>query len=32
LKRWALEEIVRRSSLSQIEDTAAVPAEIKAAN
>ena len=31
LKRWALEEIVRRSSLGQIED-AAVPAEIKAAN
>ena len=31
LKRWALEEIVRRSSLAQIED-AAVPAEIKAAN
>jgi small subunit ribosomal protein S17 len=24
LKRWALEEIVRRSSLSQIEDTASV--------
>ena len=31
LKRWALEEIVRRSTLGQIED-AAVPAEIKAAN
>src|SRR5579863_10308433 len=31
LKRWALEEIVRRSSLGQIED-AAIPAEIKAAN
>jgi small subunit ribosomal protein S17 len=26
LKRWALEEIVRRSSLSQIEDTAKVAA------
>jgi small subunit ribosomal protein S17 len=26
LKRWALEEIVRRSSLSQIEDTAGVEA------
>ena len=25
LKRWALEEIVRRSSLSQIEDAAGVP-------
>jgi hypothetical protein len=24
LKRWALEEIVRRSSLSQLEDTATV--------
>jgi small subunit ribosomal protein S17 len=26
LKRWALEEIVRRSSLAQIEDTPATPA------
>src|SRR5580692_4671572 len=25
LKRWSLEEIVRRSSLAQIEDTAATP-------
>jgi small subunit ribosomal protein S17 len=31
LKRWSLEEIVRRSSLAQIED-ATIPAEIKAAN
>jgi small subunit ribosomal protein S17 len=27
LKRWSLEEIVRRSSLSQVEDVAAVAAE-----
>jgi small subunit ribosomal protein S17 len=28
LKRWSLEEIVRRSTLSQLEDTAALqPAE-----
>ena len=31
LKRWALEEIVRRSALGQLED-AAVPNEVKAAN
>jgi small subunit ribosomal protein S17 len=31
LKRWSLEEIVRRSSLAQIEDTAP-KAEVKAAN
>jgi len=31
LKRWALEEIVRRSSLTQIEDTA-VDTDIVAAN
>jgi small subunit ribosomal protein S17 len=31
LKRWALEEIVRRSTLGQIED-AAIPGESKAAN
>jgi small subunit ribosomal protein S17 len=31
LKRWALEEIVRRSALGQLED-AAIPAEIKAAS
>jgi small subunit ribosomal protein S17 len=31
LKRWALEEIVRRSALGQIED-AAVRTEVKAAN
>jgi len=31
LKRWALEEIVRRSALGQLED-AAIPAEIKTAN
>ncbi|MFZ0743597.1 MAG: 30S ribosomal protein S17 [Terracidiphilus sp.] len=31
LKRWSLEEIVRRSSLSQIED-AAVKTEVQAAN
>lgn len=30
LKRWTLEEIVRRSSLSQIDDTAK-PAEVEAA-
>jgi len=29
LKRWALEEIVRRSSLTQIEDTAPKVAEAK---
>jgi small subunit ribosomal protein S17 len=31
LKRWSLEEIVRRSALGQLED-AAIPAEVKAAN
>ena len=31
LKRWSLEEIVRRSSLAQIEDVA-IRADIKAAN
>jgi small subunit ribosomal protein S17 len=31
LKRWALEEIVRRSALGQLED-AAVRTEVKAAN
>jgi small subunit ribosomal protein S17 len=31
LKRWALEEIVRRSSLAQIEDTAGTAAEVEAA-
>ena len=31
LKRWALEEIVRRSALGQLED-AAIKTEIKAAN
>ena len=31
LKRWSLEEIVRRSALGQIED-AATKAEVKAAN
>ena len=31
LKRWALEEIVRRSSLAQIEDTAGTTAEVEAA-
>jgi len=31
LKRWALEEIVRRSSLAQIEDTAGTAAEVDAA-
>ena len=31
LKRWTLEEIVRRSSLGQIED-AALPAEVDAAS
>jgi len=29
LKRWALEEIVRRSSLAQIEDTAGTAAEVE---
>jgi small subunit ribosomal protein S17 len=28
LKRWSLEEIVRRSSLAQIEDTAGTAAEV----
>jgi small subunit ribosomal protein S17 len=31
LKRWSLEEIVRRSSLAQIEDTAGTAADIDAA-
>jgi small subunit ribosomal protein S17 len=31
LKRWALEEIVRRSTLGQLED-AAIKTEVKAAN
>jgi len=31
LKRWSLEEIVRRSSLAQIEDTAGTAAEVDAA-
>ena len=31
LKRWALEEIVRRSALGQLED-AAIQTEVKAAN
>ena len=31
LKRWSLEEIVRRSSLGQIEDTAGTAAEVDAA-
>src|SRR5246127_2206743 len=31
LKRWSLEEIVRRSSLAQIEDTAGTAAEVEAA-
>ena len=31
LKRWALEEIVRRSSLAQIEDTAGTAADLDAA-
>ena len=31
LKRWNLEEIVRRSALGQLED-AAIPAEVKAAS
>ncbi|MFZ1086405.1 MAG: 30S ribosomal protein S17 [Terracidiphilus sp.] len=31
LKRWALEEIVRRSALGQLED-AAIKTEVKAAN
>ena len=31
LKRWALEEIVRRSLLAQIEDTAGTAAEVDAA-
>src|SRR6516162_11677749 len=31
LKRWALEEIVRRSALAQIEDTAGTAAEVDAA-
>jgi small subunit ribosomal protein S17 len=31
LKRWSLEEIVRRSTLGQIED-AAIRGEVKAAN
>ena len=31
LKRWALEEIVRRSSLAQIEDTAGTAAAVEAA-
>src|ERR1700758_5145516 len=31
LKRWNLEEIVRRSSLAQIEDTAGTAAEVEAA-
>jgi len=31
LKRWALEEIVRRSSLAQIEDTAGTAAEVESA-
>ncbi len=31
LKRWALEEIVRRSTLSQLEDTATVEQVVEAA-
>ena len=31
LKRWSLEEIVRRSSLAQIEDTAGTTADVDAA-
>jgi small subunit ribosomal protein S17 len=31
LKRWSLEEIVRRSALGQLED-AAIPTDIKVAN
>ena len=31
LKRWSLEEIVRRSSRAQIEDTAGTAAEVEAA-
>ena len=31
LKRWSLEEIVRRSSLAQIEDTAGTAADVDAA-
>ena len=31
LKRWSLEEIVRRSSLAQIEDTAGTAAAVEAA-
>jgi small subunit ribosomal protein S17 len=31
LKRWSLEEIVRRSSLSQIEDTAGATTDVEAA-
>src|SRR6516162_380259 len=31
LKRWSLEEIVRRSALAQIEDTAGTAAEVDAA-
>jgi small subunit ribosomal protein S17 len=31
LKRWTLEEIVRRSSLAQIEDTAGATADVEAA-
>jgi small subunit ribosomal protein S17 len=31
LKRWSLEEIVRRSSLAQVEDTAGTAAEVEAA-
>ena len=30
LKRWSLEEIVRRSSLAQIEDTAGTAAAVAA--
>ena len=31
LKRWSLEEIVRRSTLAQIEDTAGTTADVEAA-
>jgi small subunit ribosomal protein S17 len=32
LKRWSLEEIVRRSTLAQIEDTAGTAADVDAAS